>query len=537
VGTRPGNNGDFFTANLNSAGDGHFTADNAGQGRPNGNGGGQGHGQHQGQGAGDPFAAAPRDLQNAVQAARTALQSSSLNAMASARGELETALQGMLTAAQSAGRVLSAEEGQAFDAASQLSDQVEAHRQARQADMNRAGRFAGSGALLDGSPGNRGTGAPADPFQNRQAANGNGRSRITSGGTGTLFRLAGPGGQTHTIRAFRPGERIEAHARATLGLAPDAEDSETTFGGLVKAMATGDFSGLDNLTRSALGEGIGPAGGFLVPTLLSAQIIDLAREQSAITRAGAQTVPMEQGAVTVATVVRDPKPSWRPEHGVIPEDQPVFGSQAMVAKSLAVIVPVSVELLQDAPNIEEILRRLLGAAFSAEIDRAAIAGSGIGPEPTGLVNKAGVPHSLALGGAGDIAHVDQVVRLLHGVRAANAVGQLGVIMHNEHALKIDLTRTPDGALIEAPATFNDAVRVTTNNLPSTGSGATWAAPIIAGVFSDFLIAIRQRLQIEVSRLASPYFSAGQVAIRAMMRADMAVLRPKSFIVREGVKLQ
>jgi HK97 family phage major capsid protein len=301
-------------------------------------------------------------------------------------------------------------------------------------------------------------------------------------------------------------------------------------------MATGDFSGLDNMTRSALGEGVGPAGGFLVPTLLSAQIVDIAREQSAIVRAGAQTVPMEQGAVTIATVVRDVEPSWRPESGLIKEDEPVFGAMNLIAKSIAVIVPVSLEIIQDANNVEETLRRLLGAAFAVALDRAAIQGSGIGPEPTGIVSKAGVPHSLALGGAGDIAHVDQVVRLLYGVRASNAVGQLSVIMHNEHALKMDTTRTPDGQLIQAPAIFNDAVRVTTNNLPSTGSGNTWAAPVIAGVFSDFLIAVRQRLQIEVSRLTGPYFQHGQVAIRAMMRADMAVLRPKSFIVREGVKL-
>jgi HK97 family phage major capsid protein len=75
------------------------------------------------------------------------------------------------------------------------------------------------------------------------------------------------------------------HARGRF----DQADEPLSFDKYLRGMATGRWDDADH--ERALAEATTGAGGALVPSPLSARVIDLARNKTVVFRAGAQTVP------------------------------------------------------------------------------------------------------------------------------------------------------------------------------------------------------------------------------------------------------
>jgi len=69
----------------------------------------------------------------------------------------------------------------------------------------------------------------------------------------------------------------------------DPAEQDLSFDKYLRGMATADWSGAE--PERALAEATTGAGGALVPSPLSARVIDLARNRTVVFRAGAQTVP------------------------------------------------------------------------------------------------------------------------------------------------------------------------------------------------------------------------------------------------------
>src|SRR5262249_34427994 len=127
-------------------------------------------------------------------------------------------------------------------------------------------------------------------------------------------------------------------------------------------------------------------GGFFVPDTLSANVIDLARNQMVLAQAGAITVPMTTQNLTMVRVVADPTASWRGEGGTITESAATFGAIMVVPGSLAALCRVNAELMDDAPNFAATLDGMLAAALAVKFDYLGLYGSGVGAESTGLRN-------------------------------------------------------------------------------------------------------------------------------------------------------
>jgi HK97 family phage major capsid protein len=74
----------------------------------------------------------------------------------------------------------------------------------------------------------------------------------------------------------------------------------------------------------------------------------------------------------------------------VSESDPTFGQVVFAPKSLAVMVKVSQELMDDSANIATERPRILAAALALELDCAALLGTGTAPEPRGVANTAGI---------------------------------------------------------------------------------------------------------------------------------------------------
>ncbi|KQY59370.1 hypothetical protein ASD11_07315 [Aeromicrobium sp. Root495] len=308
----------------------------------------------------------------------------------------------------------------------------------------------------------------------------------------------------------------------------DSSGEELSFGAVLRnAMADNRL----NIVNSMI-EGSDAAGGYLVPSILTADIIDLARNKARVLEAGARIVPMANRKIEVPTWENDPAPEWRAENAAIAEDDGELGHIELEAKSLAVLVKASRELLEDT-NVDKLLLEAFAASFALKLDTAALYGTGAN-SPAGLKGNAGVTKTpLAANGASPTwdALVDSVGRLRDKNYDPNA--QISADRTARSLAKLKETGT--GAYLQRPGYLDGVPLLTTGQVPTnlTVGTSNDTADVFTGDWSKLYVGIRTNLVI--SRLVERYADTGQVGFVAWFRGDIVPARPAAFDIVTGVK--
>src|SRR5215204_5419147 len=133
----------------------------------------------------------------------------------------------------------------------------------------------------------------------------------------------------------------------------------------LRGMVLGDWQGAQAEQR-AMAEGTIGAGGAMVPISLSARIVDRARNTARVLQAGATTVPMETSQVNLARFSGDPSGAWHSENAAITPADATLEQVSLTAKTLAGIVTVSRELLEDAQGVDAELTRIFAEVFRTQ---------------------------------------------------------------------------------------------------------------------------------------------------------------------------
>jgi HK97 family phage major capsid protein len=323
--------------------------------------------------------------------------------------------------------------------------------------------------------------------------------------------------------ALRPEQRMADFQSARAG----GEDYRgLTLGRYFRSMVVGAESDVE---RRALAEGTDSAGGYTVPTPLSAELIDLMRAATVAIRAGARTVPLTSDVNYVAKVASDPVPAWRTEGGLVADSEPTFARVAFEPRSLAVLVKASRELIEDSLNIATMLPQIIAAAMAQELDRVALFGSGTGSEPRGLANTVGI-NTIAAGGA--LTGYGRLIQARTAVLSDNAPGVTSYVLHprDEGTLAglVDTTGQP----INMPPAIAPVSMLTTTAVPTNGGVGVNESSIVTGHFPHLLIGIRSAIRVEVLR--ERFADTLQYGFLAHMRADIAVEQPGSFCTITGI---
>lgn len=276
----------------------------------------------------------------------------------------------------------------------------------------------------------------------------------------------------------------------------------------------------------------GAGGGFSLPTVLTAEIIDLARSQTRILEAGARVIPMDSRTVDVAKWVTDPTPGWRAEGAAIPESDGALDKVTLDAKSLAVFTKITRELLEDASEVEDQLRNAFAAGFARKVDLAALYGGGAN-EPVGLKATAGVTKTpLATNGAAPTwaALVNSVGRL----RDANE-DPTAIIAADRTWRTLNLLADTTGQYIPAPSYLDGLARLSTSQVPKNLTVGTSAdtSDVFSGDFRQLFLGVRTQLQITLSDRFMT--ESGSFALVGWWRGDVAVARPAAFDIVTGVR--
>lgn len=332
------------------------------------------------------------------------------------------------------------------------------------------------------------------------------------------------------LRAIKPNESYRDELRR-LGVITERAGPRLSLGRTIRGIVTGEWDGA-SAERRALSGLSDTGGGYLIPPELSSEMVDLARARSVCLRAGARTMPMKSSSLTMARLTADPSPSWRVEGSVVASSDPAFGALTMTARSLGVIVPVSRELLADAPNAGSALDAAISAALALELDRACLDGDGV-TKPRGVRQD---PDVLTFN-AGAIADWGDLADAVGRIRTQNEEPTV-CVCHPRTASSMDRFQDSTFQPLMKPDSVKSLTFLTTTSLPTDLGDGTNEAPVVVGDFTQMVIGVRQNLEIEISRDGQDAngrgFQRNEILIRAILRADSALLRPKAFCWLSGV---
>jgi HK97 family phage major capsid protein len=267
----------------------------------------------------------------------------------------------------------------------------------------------------------------------------------------------------------------------------------------------------------------GTTGGSLVGTYTDPnQYIDVLRPAMAVRQAGARVLTDMRENLRLPRMTQSGTPGWFAENSPIPATDETFDDIVMTPHHDGAIVEVTRNMLQQAnPEIEAIVRNDLALKLANDVDRAALAGTGVAPQPLGIVTDPTVPNlpAAALG-------YDNLVDLIGSLATHNAlagslawIGDANVMVAGKKIKDLYGRPLGDELLYHGyPAYWT--------NLASLPAAPT--DPMVFGNWADLIVAFWSELDVLVNPYESTAYSKGNVQIRAAMSLDLAKRQSLSF---------
>jgi HK97 family phage major capsid protein len=372
-----------------------------------------------------------------------------------------------------------------------------------------------------------------NPFSRNGGGIDDGGSNPNNAPSGPQFRCQTTG---RTIQALRANEPFRSSRSEQL----PHNENQVRVGDVVASMLTGRSTPEIN----AMLGGSASGGGFLLNPTLGTQIVDLARSASVAMRAGALTVPMEANELQLARLTGDPTAQWRPEMAKVVSSNLSFDRITLRLKTLAAIIPVSIELIEDAANITQIIEQALRAALGLALDQAILLGAGSESVPKGIRNNTATNAQPTVGTPTNYAAVTAAVGKILNANYPGEISSLAWIMHPRDGLTYDGLLDTTGQPKQPTPWASQLQRLSTTSLPTTEGGGNNESCAIIGDFSQCVVGMRnEALSVRIIEAGEVEDAAG-VKINAVsqfaqfvvahLRADVALLRPSWFTVMEDI---
>ena len=308
--------------------------------------------------------------------------------------------------------------------------------------------------------------------------------------------------------------------------------------------------GEDGKILKALEASDAAAGGVLVPTEWSGKVIELLKESTIVRRMGPRVIPMPTGALQMSKITGGATAGYIGESQNLPVSEQSFGNINLTWKKLAVLIPVSNDLLRfNTEGADTIVRDDAVSAMSTREDQAFLRDDGTQFTPKGLRNWVPAGNTFGAVSVYDLATVTsdlaaQILLLreahvrfikpgwlmaprtefyLLSVRDAN-----GNFAYRDEMLKGTLWGIPYGSTTEIPT-----------NLGVGGN----ESEIMLIDFADVLLGESNTLEVMASDVAAYFdgsqvqaaFSLDQTVLRLIAHHDLAVRHEESLSVMTGVK--
>jgi HK97 family phage major capsid protein len=281
----------------------------------------------------------------------------------------------------------------------------------------------------------------------------------------------------------------------------------------------------NNQTR-ALFSNVYAGAGALVGTELLPSLIELLRNQMYVVQLGARSLSGLRGNVAIPRQTGGATASWLAEDSTITATQQTVGQLNLTPHALKAATAFTEQLvMQSSIDIENFVRQDLMAITAIERDRAAINGSGVQGEPSGII---------ALGTA---LSTNVTLSAAQSMTYANAVAfETNVAIQNAAQGRLGYMATPtvrgNAKLIAEIAAANSVPVWKDNMVNGYPAVATNQVPtaqgVIFGNWDDLILAD----WADSSFFVDPYSLSMQSQIRVINRlyCDNGVRHTKSFAI-------
>jgi HK97 family phage major capsid protein len=170
----------------------------------------------------------------------------------------------------------------------------------------------------------------------------------------------------------------------------------------------------------ALASSVAADGGFVIPEIVSSEIIEFLRPASVVRRMNPMLVDLTTGTLPIPKLTGGAQFNWIGENTNIIKTQPGFGQAKLVAKKGGALIPISNDFLRRAnPRADTMIRDDMVGAIGNGTDLAYIRGDGSADAPKGLRYWAPSGNVIAANATVNLANVTTdlgklVLQLLNG---------------------------------------------------------------------------------------------------------------------------
>lgn len=299
--------------------------------------------------------------------------------------------------------------------------------------------------------------------------------------------------------------------------------------------------------------GSGPAGGYLVPEDVSAEIIELLRPASVIMSLSPVTVPMPNANLTMNRQATGSSASYIGEQQDVPATDMEFGQVKLSAKKLASLIPISNDLLRaSGVAVDRLVRDDIVASIGIRTDLAFLRGAGSDYSPKGLRYQLlgtayETSHILTMTATPDLAKVtNDLARMELAILNADVpMIRPGWVMAPRTALYLQNLRDGNGnfAFPEMANGMlrNKPFRITTQ-VPTNLGGGTESELYLAD-FAQVVVGEHMGIEIAMSTEAAykdaagnmqAAFSRDETVMRAIVQHDIGMRHLPALAVLTGV---
>ncbi|MGO0853843.1 phage major capsid protein [Clostridioides difficile] len=291
-----------------------------------------------------------------------------------------------------------------------------------------------------------------------------------------------------------------------------------SLGKYIKGMHLGDWKDA-NIEMEAYKALNTSTGSTLIPSELSAGIIDLARNKMALSNIN--VIPMETNNLTLAKVKNDPTFSFKKELELATQSDMEFEGINLKTKTVYGYMKISLELLESASNIDAVVSNAIAESIARVIDKAGLYGVGEN-EPKGILTYTGinkVSESLI-----STSKYNGLVKGIGLIKKAN--GEATDILYNSNTetdlnLLVDTTGQP----LNEPKVVEQIEKTTSNQIKDNQA--------IVFDRNSILMGLQNSIRIETSREMG--FTDGSVYFRVYGFVDFAVMNEKNITLIEYSK--
>jgi HK97 family phage major capsid protein len=233
------------------------------------------------------------------------------------------------------------------------------------------------------------------------------------------------------------------------------------------------------------------------------------------------------------------------EGGTKPESTVGLTTTDEPIKKIATLLPISEEMLEDAPAVQSYINGRLQLFVQIEEERQLIRGTSGGNEVQGLLTSRNVP---VFAGTSVDDKATQLFKGANSMRGSAFIEPEWLILHPTDWQTIRLLKDGAGGTVgqffgggpflgpyggpQGPVGMNSQVAGPTDmiwNLPTIVSAVTGAGTAVVGTRASAQVWRRGGISVEASNSHSNYFQLNLIAIRAEERLGLAVYRPKGFV--------